>query len=323
MSLPYGKPSWSDGDFTVAKPTGLPVFSSPIPLNTAPYVLNQDFIQYLNNYLLDHTQGVHALGTPHVDYPTYYLVKEGELRDQMGGVVRWTRTYAQIPASYNLPETFPYSFIGTLIQVGVGGGATVNITRTRQLWTVDSRVQYDYFLVPSTGVTDPITGSTHNLTVPGDIDQIQQMVYVTQRYFPGPSTGALLGGITLPVDILNPVGSSSPTWPPSSSLAPRTGGILTYEDMVSDALVNGWNAAVTKVFLHPTNTLSTTATGLLTSGHMAGTVIVSPDSDPLLPAGSVSVLGGQIPAEPSRLDLWMGSIFVRRTRYVLADGAHK
>jgi hypothetical protein len=68
--------------------------------------------------------------------------------------------------------------------------------------------------------------------------------------------------------------------------------------MIKDALLNGWNATVTKQVFHTTTT----------SAWIAGTADTA-----------ASVLGGIICAETSRLDQWQGNIFRMRTRYVLAQ----
>ena len=45
--FPYPLPTWLDGDYTVASPISLPVFSSPIAATTEEYVLTQNFTQLM------------------------------------------------------------------------------------------------------------------------------------------------------------------------------------------------------------------------------------------------------------------------------------
>jgi hypothetical protein len=73
--------------------------------------------------------------------------------------------------------------------------------------------------------------------------------------------------------------------------------------MVSDAIVNGWNGTLSKVVLFPTNTVGGSG-----AQHMAGAIDTSN-----------SVLGGLIVVEPGIPERWMGNIFQRVTRYVLAQ----
>ena len=285
MPLPYLKPTWVDGPYK-ADPTGpygtgipvsLPVFSNPIPGINAPYILKQDFVHFLDGW-----QPL-ALNTPHgvADFADYLLVEESEKQDIGGGVIKWTRTYAKVPESHEGdPEMANYSFIGMTIDLGSGASQT----RDRQAWSVESRLLYDYFLVPSAAVTDPITGTTHNIADWGDIDQIREMVYVSQ----GAIGGVTYGGLTLAVNYLNLAGTTLPTWPTADQ----------YQDQISDALSNKWNATKTKVVIFPT----------ATAGHVAGVIDTAS-----------SVLGGLIPIEPSRINRWMGNIYQRVTRYVLAQ----
>lgn len=289
MPLPYLKPIWVDGqykaapdsDYGTAIPVSLPVFSNPIPGINEPYILKQDFVHFLEDWV------PLALNTPHFVFSDYYLVEESEKQDIGGGIIKWTRTYAQIPASHEGdPEMANYSFIGMTISLG-GGGAQ---TRTRQPRNVESRPIFDYFMVPSGAITDPITGSNHALTDWADIDSILDMQYVSQ----GMVGGVTYGGITLPVDILNLAGTVLPTWPTADQ----------YQAMIDDALKNRWGA--TKTFVKVQD-------AAVDGSHVAGTI------DTGLPANGGSVLGGLIPIEPSRVTRWMGNIYQRMTRYVLAQ----
>lgn len=97
------------GDFTVATAVTLPVFDAPfkeLGINTQ-YLLTQDFVQNLADYV------PLALDTPHPDYPDFMLASESEQRDQGGGKVRWTRTYAKLPDEFSKPRgNFNFTFPG-------------------------------------------------------------------------------------------------------------------------------------------------------------------------------------------------------------------
>lgn len=282
MSLPYAKPKWLDGNYQIATPINLPVFSSPIPSTTTEYLMRQEYQQFKNNFT------PLALSTAHPDYPTFLLVEETDKKDLGGGIIQWTRVFAAVPATHYETESFTYPFIGVLNLLPGG----VLITRTRKAWTVKSRIQYDYFLAPST-VTDPILGTLITITTFNDIPQILDMQYVFQATV----GGALYGGITMATDLLQFASSSTPTWPSSDQYL---------ANFVGDALVNGWNGTIAKIVTFKTSTFSGGPPP--TSGHMQGTI------DTLN-----SVMGGIIPAEPSRLTRWQGNIFQRATRYVLAQ----
>ena len=165
-------------------------------------------------------------------------------------------------------------------QLDIGGSST--LVQVRQSFRVTSRVQHDYFFCA--------TGQTY--TTPGAIPSIVGLPYVSQASY----LGATYGGITMPTDVLYLAASTSPTWPTAEQ----------YQTMVIDALSNAWGASVSNVVIYLTSTLSGGPPA--TSGHMAG----------VIDTGS-STLGGQIPAEDSRLTRWRGNMWLRQTRYVLAQ----
>lgn len=286
--MPWPVPIFQDGDYSAADSISLPEFESPIPGLSDEVLFTQRWTMSRNAY---DAAGPLALNTPHPVYPAYVLVEEGPRRDLSGGMVEFVRTYAKVPPSHSDPQDTNYSFIGTTISAGGGGGiAPTLITRDRRQWKVKSKVQYNYFLVPSVNITDPITGDVYSINRPEDIEQILDMQYVFQNTV----NGALLGGIQLATDTLNVAGSALPTFPSSDQ----------YGTQIADALQNGWNGTVTKIVLFPTSTL---AGNPLNSGHMAGTIDTNN-----------TVLGGIIPAEPSSITRWKGNIYQRATRYVLA-----
>jgi hypothetical protein len=279
----WPSPIYTDNDFTLCVPVGIPVFQCPIPITSAKYVFTQEW-QSPADFAAVALNTAHPSAGLTPDYSSYKLVIEGPRRDVGGGQVRFTRTYAQVPASYTLPQTITYSFIGRLTTQG-----TTNITTPRLTWAVEAQVVHDYVLVPTGSYADPLTGTTYAVTTSGDIKIIPQMIYCYQNTV----GGALYGGLIMQSEILNPAGSTLPTWPTSDQ----------YNTMIADALTNGFSATKSSVVLFPTNTLAGGPPP--TSGHIAGAVNT----------GS-SVLGGLIPAEPSRVDQWLGNIYLRRTPYI-------
>lgn len=155
-------------DFTTAEAIDQPQFSEPFPGVAVAYVLQQTFMQLRANWV------PLPLNTPHPDalLTDYLLVEEGALSDQSGGVVRWTRTYAKLPASYNEPAgNYNYNFIGF---IGVWGiGVTAVTGRERFSRNVLAKTQRDFFLVdPNTGSP---TGPTYDDWV--NIPQISALLY--------------------------------------------------------------------------------------------------------------------------------------------------
>lgn len=138
-----------DGDYSTAQAVTNPELSAPIAGVNANYLLRQDFMQSLSSFV------ALALNTPHPTYSTYYLVDESEKVDIGGGLVRWTRTYAQVPASYSEPGgNYAYSFIGFYGQFGIN--VTQITGRERQTEVVPVRINRDFFLVgPGQIYTDP------------------------------------------------------------------------------------------------------------------------------------------------------------------------
>lgn len=166
-----------------------------------------------------------------------------------------------------------------MIQLVVGGASQTRTTRT---WEVTSRVQHDYFVMGKSQ-TDPITGRTYTPATAGDVDKILAMQYVYQAS----SGGITYGGVSLAVDQLNPSSASPPTIPTSEA----------YLTMISDAIANKWGAGVSKIVVSSGG-----------GGNLPGNILT----------GS-SNYAGQIPARDSRISRWQGNIWLRVTRYVLAQ----
>jgi hypothetical protein len=102
MSEPFLK----DGDFTV------PVAVSPI--RRAPafagekafYILEQDFFQYFEDFAPLNLHTEHPLETG------YFLVEETPLQDVGNGLAKWTRRYSAVPAAHTIFESHAFTFPG-------------------------------------------------------------------------------------------------------------------------------------------------------------------------------------------------------------------
>ena len=110
-------PTYTDGSYAAAFATSLPVFSAPFAAEgvTANYLLTQKWCQQLASF------APLALDTAHPDYPNYGLASESEKADLGGGMVEWTRTYAQLPDSFSRPGgNYSFTFPQIIGIVGVG-----------------------------------------------------------------------------------------------------------------------------------------------------------------------------------------------------------
>ena len=294
MSLQWPLPTYTDGDFTVAAPIGIPVFNSPLPNTTAQYVFKQQFMQYLANVSPLALNTAHPSAGLFPDYSAYYLIAESEKEDCGGGVVKWWRTYSAIPASYNDWGDLAYNFIGA---GPIGAMTSGNVGRLRSTDRVKCRIQNDFFMI-GVGFTDPITGavvSSGSFTSPGIIPEIWALQYCQQVIISGTQYGGLFykqdyvcDSVTIDANV---------GW-----LVQTTPTATQYAAMVLDAAKNEWGATASRQVLD-------------TSGSVALVSITSPT------VSSPTVYGGQLVAENSTIERWQrsGNIWVRKTKYILAQ----
>lgn len=180
----------------------MPLLSAPFaPLVNVDYVLTQDFVVFESFYSPLPVNTPYAQippGATQVDSvfagtapatgsnPGFILASEGPRQDMGAGLVRWTRTYAKVPASYSLAQTVTYSWIGwgshKIGGVSAGG-------RVRRQSITSCRVQYDYFLLDqSTGkIFDAIgtaiyTGTAGVLPSVGLVPALSEQKYFSNGY---------------------------------------------------------------------------------------------------------------------------------------------
>lgn len=141
MALNFPNLKAVSGNFTVATPCSLPELSQPLLGQPFDYLLKQEFMIGIKNYT------PLALNTPHPDFATYFLVSpEPEKKDQSGGMVKWTRTYAQVPASYTEPGgNLNYTIIGFEGVFGIG--VTDIAGRPTRPDNLECQLLHDFFLV--------------------------------------------------------------------------------------------------------------------------------------------------------------------------------
>lgn len=127
-----------DGAVTSAQVQGGPRKSFPFEGDNASFVLEQDYIVALTSF------SPLALDTAHGTYTNAYLVKESQQENIGGGLVKWTRTYAQIPASRSDYETFNFKFPGLLSTTG------------------NTETPYDQYWVQAGNGRDPFTATSNS-----------------------------------------------------------------------------------------------------------------------------------------------------------------
>jgi hypothetical protein len=244
-----------DGSYSTAFATSKAIFSNPIPRDKNPYILKQEFIQAAASF------APLALNTPHPVSTSFVLAEESERQTAGGNLVKWTRTYVKIPASWDDWDRHLYNFIGFMGDyVSEGGQLVTAITgRDRRQKNVMSRIVHDYFLV------DPTTGTTAGpgtLAAPYDSPGSIPATSALRYYYP---TNA-----NLDIDFI----ADSP--PLTSASSPSR---TAYDTWCANAISKVWTSTVA-------------------------------------PGGAFPA---QIQAEDSVLSQWMGNVWVRQTRYVLAQ----
>lgn len=262
----------TDGDWSQASATGAERPQSPISTINANYIIEQDYIVNADNF------SPLALNTPHATKPSYKLVAETQPQDIGSGAVRFTRTYAQVPATHDAWSTTAYNFIGfwgyrvPIISANVGFttynyAAGVPIGRERVLDPANVRIQNDYFLI-GTGGTYASAGSIPLIQSQKYREKISGFSYWTD------------------VDLLVDSGISGGPFPTTPTRS-------TYNTWIENARNLGWN-----------------------SGRVIYDWIPGGGSPSLVDTSDPSP--GQLCIRDSEISPWMGNIYVRRTSFVLA-----
>ena len=149
MSLQWPAPDYASVGLSTAAACSLPEFFPISPATTDEYAFRQDFMQLRANFAPTALDTVHPSAGLTPDFSSYFLVKEDDRKDAGNGLVKWTRTYAKLPASYDDYESFAYNYIGYggVIELGnLHFGAYVAVTgRPRFTRIVDSRVNNVFY----------------------------------------------------------------------------------------------------------------------------------------------------------------------------------
>lgn len=176
MANQWPAPDYTDGDQTTAQPVSVPEFAAPIPGVATQYVFKQDFQMALASFSTTALLTAHPSSGQTPDYSAWLLALESDFRDIGGGQIRWTRTYAKKPSSWNDMETVNYSFIGFYGLTGIN--VTAVSGRYRLSRPVPCKVVYDYFIGDGTSQG----GATIN-----DITDVP-LIAETRYYAPGSAT---------------------------------------------------------------------------------------------------------------------------------------
>lgn len=98
--------TFQDGDLSTAQIDGPKRWLRPFDDDFAQVVFEQDYQQFEDDF------APLPLDTPHDTIKDAYLVSESPLDALGGGVVKWTRTYARIPASRQRFESYSWTVPG-------------------------------------------------------------------------------------------------------------------------------------------------------------------------------------------------------------------
>ena len=121
---------WQSGDYTNPLPDGARRWLRPFDDNFDQVMFEQDFQQFEDNF------SPLTLDTPSDDFSDAYLVREGELSALGGGVVKWTRTYARIPASREVFEGYSWLIPGIGTGALFGGQGITSATNAAGVTTL-------------------------------------------------------------------------------------------------------------------------------------------------------------------------------------------
>lgn len=255
-----------DGDFSTAAVQGPPRFSAPFDGDNTFYLLEQDYVISLLSF------APIALNTGSPDYANYFLVKEST-PEPVGvyDVVKWTRTYAKIPASRIDPSTVSYRFIGYAGNMGV-------LNLTAQL--------------AAAGFSGYVPGRPPNAqTVP---------LFITNEYFMVGTGGSYPDFASIPINLAQKYYTSAGSF----TIAAGVGTFTPYFPPVGGTtdIANGT----------PTDYLTESTVGSPYFFVAVPTVPSRTVYQALVSAGSLIVV------EDSSISRWIGNIYCRVTKKVVA-----
>lgn len=154
--------AWADGDYTQPLIDGAKRWLRPFDDDFSQIVFEQDYQQFAEDFM------PLALDTQHDSIVDAFLVKESEPQPQ-GPLFKWTRTYARIPASRQLFESYSWTVPGigseavyssvSISSNSSSSGVTTLTTGSSSTATVGDSVQVSYTF------TDAVTGTQYGREV--------------------------------------------------------------------------------------------------------------------------------------------------------------
>ena len=277
--MSWAAPDYVDGTWTAPIACGMPEFSAPIPGDSTEYMFTQPWMATRNVY--DAIGGGLALNTAHPVYTTFVLVSESESKRSLGnGIVQWTRTYAKKPSSWDDWGTIAFAFPGT---APIGPLTSAQAGRAVMTWPVNCRIHREYFLIAASG---------GDYTTPGAIPVTfkfsvcaQDTIGVTDYGGWWAKQDYLYNGPSFLQSNVGQLWKTTPTQDQYLSMMK-----LAYP---AGGSAGDWTSAVV-------------------------TQVLTTDTPPKVNLAASNFAGGQLCAEDSKLDRWIGNIWCRSTSYVLA-----
>lgn len=287
---------FEDSDWSEAQPTGAKRWLRPFPELNTNFIYEQDYTQRLSDFLDDEV----SIGSAHPDDPTFFMVEESTPQNLGGGMVRFTRTYSQIPPARKEYESFAFTFpgmeTGTLYTPNTVTGNSATTSNGQTTMTISG-------------------GSTISA---GDSVRIHYNAFDSvQQYSRYVIRTAISGGSTLVVPQIVDTLNSQPLYFFTATKIelgrePRTetvSSILTYEYFLPG--VSSGVDYVTDIPLFVKDIIID-SDGLQTDTYTDAT-------SPAISSYRAKIADGeQLVAEDSVIRRWKGPILERVTRYVTA-----
>ena len=298
MSVTYYKAS-AQPAFNVAVTSSLPVWENPIPALNEKTVFRQTFVQTAASYAPLALDTVYpaagSYGVP--SSPTYYLVSEDNQTDLGGGMMQWDRVYARIPTSWSEGEEFAYTFPAFIASATAGSDQTItSISDSGVNYSVSSALAF-------------ATGDQVHISVSYVRDSITFFVGQYVRIIGGTSgSSALVPGIF-----------------PGTGTFSSVAGVITKE---APARTTQKTDLVPSQVTHEYALTSTTAletnlpiidefTPVDATG--AETITLNTSTKPTAAAYAAMInKNTQLVAQDSVRRRWLGNIYERTTRFVVA-----
>ena len=290
-----------DGNFETARAVTQPFFSYPFEQNDSA-MLSQEFEILATEYQRT------PISAPHPDFPQMFLVSEETLNINFANILRFRRTYAEIPQSRSEWESYANRF----------AGLSSGNDQPEQFQVVAQSAGRPYDAVTAAaGFTAAVNDrlaigweyDTGVATFRGIINRVAAAVALPDVQFPSYRFEYWSGGQTISV---------VPTFTTITNISNSGRDPFTkvvQSEVKYDYFLPGVSAGITS---HSDIPIVTTTEILDTTGYK--TESYAPDSVPTRQDYEDQIRGQfMIVAESSTARRWKGEIFERATRYVLAE----